>query len=79
MSEALTHALIRVSIEVMDFVPLIHHVCHHLRWWFVHYRRRYNVRHVSKVAVLRYVQRWIRIEAAYGTEMNVAPENCHAD
>lgn len=68
-----THALICVSVEMMDFIPPIQHICHHLRRWFIHDGRRYDIRHIAKIAILGDIQGWVRIETTYSTEMNVSP------
>src|SRR5690242_2210507 len=79
MSENWDHVFVSVSVEVMYFVALVEDVGHHVRWRRVDNGGRDDVRHVSGVFVLWYLELLVGVKLTYSTKMHVASKNCYTN
>ena len=66
------HVLVSVSVKVMDFVPLVKNVGHHLWGWSVHYCGADDVRHVAMILFFGEAEFFVAEELTDGPEMDVA-------
>jgi hypothetical protein len=66
------HVLVSVGVKVMDLVPLVEDVCHHLRRWGVHYCGTDDIRHVSVILIFCEAMFLVAEELADGAKMDIA-------
>src|SRR5690348_6873834 len=79
MSKDRYHVLIRVRVEMMNFVPLVDDVRHHIWKRRVDNGRRDDVRHVSVVFVFGDVELLVGVELAHSGKVNIASKNGNSD
>jgi hypothetical protein len=73
------HVFIGVGVEMVDLVAFVENIRHHIGRRGVDYCRRYNVGHVSMIAVFGDAEFPVREELPHCSKMYVSAENRDAD